>query len=320
MTPITYTEFEVTYMKKKPLLYYVPSESSKIKGISFSIPKTLAFIFVVLVVSFFSLKYSIDFIVDFSQNSKISQLKKENEFLQKQLSYMAANLTSLRTRVSEIERIDDEIRSLIDLPILGSDVRQVGIGGANTELEAPLIPDEYHYNTELVSSLTLLERLEREIKLEKSSYEELLATVKKREDSLKYLPVLKPVPNARLTDGFGNRRHPILKSVRFHPGTDLAADKGTPIIAPADGYVKFAGRYGGYGNFIKINHKYGYETCYGHLHKIYVRPGQFIKRGDKIGEVGSTGLSTSNHLHYEVHYNGKPVNPDRFFLNDVVFY
>lgn len=307
-------------MKKKPILYYISSESSKIKEISFSIPKTLTFIFVVLVISFFSLKYSIDFIVDFSQNSKISQLKKENEFLQKQLSYMAANLTSLRTRVSEIERVDDEIRSLIDLPILGSDVRQVGIGGANTELETPLIPDEYQYNTELVSSLTLLERLEREIKLEKSSYEELLATVKKREDSLKYLPVLKPVPNARMTDGFGNRRHPILKSVRFHPGIDLAADKGTPIVAPADGYVKYAGRYGGYGNFIKINHKYGYETCYGHLHKIYVRPGQFVKRGDKIGEVGSTGLSTSNHLHYEVHYDGKPVNPDRFFLNDVVYY
>ncbi len=307
-------------MKKKSLFYYVPSESSKIREFSLSLPKILLFTILVLVVSFFSLKYSIDFIVDFSQNSKISQLKKENDFLQRQLAYMSANLASLRTKVNEIEVIDDEIRSLINLPVLGSDVRQVGVGGANTELEIQSISTEYNFNTELVSSLSLLERLEREIKLEKSSYEELLSTVKNREDSLKFLPVLKPVPNGRLTDGFGNRRHPILKLVRFHPGVDLAADKGTPIIAPADGYVKYAGRYGGYGNFIKINHKYGYETCYGHLNKIYVRPGQFIKRGDKIGEVGSTGLSTSNHLHYEVHYDDKAVNPYRFFLNDVVYY
>jgi murein DD-endopeptidase MepM/ murein hydrolase activator NlpD len=307
-------------MKKKSLFYYIPSESSKIKEFSLSIPKILLFTVLVLVVSFFSLKYSIDFIVDFSQNSKISKLKEENDFLQKQLSYMSASLASLRSKVDEIELMDDDIRSLINLPVLGSDVRQVGVGGANTELETQAISDEYNSKAELVSSLTLLERLEREIKLEKSSYEELLTTVKQREDSLKYLPVLKPVPNARQTDGFGNRRHPILKLVRFHPGVDLAADKGTPIIAPADGSVKYAGRYGGYGNFVKLSHKYGYETYFGHMNKIYVRHGQYVKRGDKLGEVGSTGLSTSNHLHYEVHYEGKAVNPNRFFLNDVVYY
>lgn len=305
-------------MKKRSQLYYINPKSSNLKEFSISIPKIILSTLVILIVSFFSLKYSIDFIVDFSQNSKISKLKKENEFLQKQLTYMSANLSSLRTRVSEIEGIDDQIRSLIDLPVLGSDVRQMGVGGANLDVET--VSNEYSFDSELGSSLDLLEKLEREIKLEKSSYEELLTTLKKREDSLRYLPVLKPVPNARQTDGYGNRRHPILKLIRFHPGVDLAADKGTPIIAPADGYVKYAGRYGGYGNFVKINHKYGYETWYGHLNKIYVRNGQYIKRGDKIGEVGSTGLSTSNHLHYEVHYNGKTLNPDQFFLNDVVYY
>lgn len=302
-------------MKRKSQFFFVRSNSSKIKEISISIPKIIVFIFLILLVSVFSLKYSIDFIVDFSQNSRISRLKQENEFLQKQLSYMSTNISSLRTMIDEIERIDDEIRSFIDLPVLGSDVRQVGVGGANADMESQI-----SFNTELVSSLNLLEKLEREIKLEKSSYEELLTTLKEREDSLRYLPVLKPIPNGRLTDDYGNRRHPILKLVRFHPGVDLAADKGTPIIAPADGYVRYAGRYGGYGNFIKINHKYGYITCYGHLNKIYVRPGQFVKRGDKIGEVGNTGLSTSNHLHYEVHFKDKPVDPEQFFLNDVVYY
>lgn len=302
-------------MKQKSQFFFVKSNSSQIKELSISFPKVLSFIFIILIVTFFSLKYSIDFIVDFSQNSRISRLKQENEFLQKQLASMSANISLLRTKVDEIEKMDDDIRSLVDLPVLGSDVRQVGVGGANTDLESQI-----SYNTELVSSQGLLEKLEREIKLEKSSYEELLTTLKKREDSLRYLPVLKPIPNGRLTDDYGNRRHPILKLVRFHPGVDLAADKGTPIIAPADGYVRYAGRYGGYGNFVKINHKYGYSTCYGHLHKIYVRPGQFVKRGDKIGEVGTTGLSTSNHLHYEVHFHDKPVDPKPFFLNDVVYY
>lgn len=307
-------------MKRRSQLFYISPKSSKLREFSISIPKIVLSSLVILVVSFFSLKYSIDFIVDFSQNSKISQLKKENEFLQKQLTYMSANLSSLRTRVSEIEGIDDQIRALIDLPVLGSDIRQMGVGGANLDAETSFNSNEYSFNNELISSLDLLEKLEREIKLEKSSYEELLTTLKKREDSLRYLPVLKPVPNGRQTDGYGNRRHPILKLIRFHPGVDLAADKGTPVIAPADGYIRYAGRHGGYGNFVKINHKYGYETCYGHLNKIYVRNGQYIKRGDKIGEVGSTGLSTSNHLHYEVYYNGKTLNPDQFFLNDVVYY
>lgn len=308
------------YMKKRSQFFFVSPKTSKIKEFNISITKILIFTFFILIICFFSLKYSVDFIVDFSQNSKISHLKKENEFLQKQLTYMSSSLTSLRTKVSEIENIDDEIRSLVNLPVLGSDIRKVGVGGGNPDMTTVSNSDQYSFNDELGSSLDLLKKLEREIKLEKTSYEDLLVTLKKREDSLQYLPVLKPVPNARETDGFGNRRHPILKIIRFHPGIDLAADRGTPIIAPADGWVKYAGRYGGYGNFVKVNHKYGYVTCYGHLNKIYVRPGQYIKRGDKIGEVGSTGLSTSNHLHYEVHYKDKPINPEQFFLNDVVYY
>ncbi len=107
--------------------------------------------------------------------------------------------------------------------------------------------------------------------------------------------------------------------MHYHRGVDLATNKGTPIIAPSDGYVVYAGRNAGYGLFIQINHKYGFETYYGHLNKIYVRKGQFVKRGDKIGEVGSSGISTSSHLHYEVHYNGNALNPTQFFLNDIEY-
>lgn len=307
-------------MNKKSRLIFIGSKTSEIKEFTLSFPKIFILIVLFLVITGLTLKYSIDFIVDFSQNSRIAQLKKENNFLQEQLVYMGTKITDLRTRVNDIEKMDDQFRAQFDLPLVGSDVRQVGVGGSSLELENRVGYSEYPFGQDLISALNVLEKLDREIKLEKLSYEELIGTMKVREDSLRYLPVLKPVPNARFTDGFGNRRHPILKRIKFHHGVDLAADKGTPVVAPADGYVTYARRNGGFGQFIKINHKYGYETCYGHLNKIFVRAGQYVKRGEKIGEVGSTGLSTSNHLHYEVHYKGKAINPSQFFLNDIVYY
>lgn len=307
-------------MKETPHFLYFSSKTSRARRFTVSYPKIILFSILFLIIGFFSLKYSIDFVIDFSQNSKIVQLKKQNQLLQEQLSSMNTKITQLKSKVNEIERIDDEFRAIFNFPPMDEDVRQVGVGGANIDLMNQIDANDYPFGEKLVVSLDALEKLEREIKLEKTSYEELIATVKLREDSLRYLPVLKPVPNGRITDGFGNRRHPILKRIKFHRGIDIAADRGTPIIAPADGYVTYAGRNGGYGNFVKINHKYGYETYYGHLNKIYVRRGQYVKRGDKIGEIGNTGLSTNNHLHYEVRYKKNSINPRQFFLNDIVYY
>jgi murein DD-endopeptidase MepM/ murein hydrolase activator NlpD len=307
-------------MRDKPHFLYFSSKTSRARRISVSYPKIFLIVIIVLVFSFFSLKYFIDFVMDFSQNSKITQLKEQNDLLQQQLLTMNSKLTSLRDEVNEIEKMEDEFRSIFNYPPIDSDVRQVGVGGANIDPNSQINFDDYPFGEELSLSLEMLEKLEREIKFEQASYQELINTVKSREDSLRYLPVLKPVPNGRVTDRFGNRRHPILKRIKFHHGVDIAADRGSPVIAPADGYVSYAGRNGGFGNFIRINHKYGYKTNYGHLNKIFVRRGQYVKRGDKIGEVGSTGLSTSNHLHYEIRLNRNSVNPDQFFLNDIVYY
>ena len=95
----------------------------------------------------------------------------------------------------------------------------------------------------------------------------------------------------------------------MHAGVDLAAPRGTPIFATADGVVTEAGRESGYGNVVRVQHELGFETVYAHLSSISVRPGQLLSRGEKIGGMGSTGRSTGSHLHYEVRVNGKPVNP-----------
>ncbi|MEO0800539.1 MAG: M23 family metallopeptidase [Pseudomonadota bacterium] len=123
----------------------------------------------------------------------------------------------------------------------------------------------------------------------------------------------KPVrgSNVRLTSGYGMRRHPILKRYRMHAGIDWAAPTGTPIIAAANGVVAEARRYRAYGNHVRLRHANGYETTYSHMHRYGpgVRPGVSVKQGQVIGYVGSTGLSTGPHLHFEVHVNDRVVNP-----------
>ena len=112
-----------------------------------------------------------------------------------------------------------------------------------------------------------------------------------------------------VSSGFGSRYHPILHTRRFHRGVDLKATWGTPIRAAADGRVSYAGWAGGYGRQVRIGHGEGLATSYSHMSRIAAAPGQSVRHGDVIGFVGSSGLSTGPHLHYEVFKNGKAVNP-----------
>ena len=121
----------------------------------------------------------------------------------------------------------------------------------------------------------------------------------------------------RVSSTFGMRRHPILGFLRMHKGLDLAAPHGTPVYAPIDGRVAMAGRNRGYGNFIKLVHADGVSSGYGHLSRFAVRAGERVSRGEVIGYVGSTGLSTGPHLHWEVWKNGKTVNPRSISLSSV---
>ncbi len=120
-----------------------------------------------------------------------------------------------------------------------------------------------------------------------------------------------PVDGARLSSGFGKRKHPVLGYVKSHKGTDFAAPTGTPIMAAGNGTVERASRFGSFGNYIKIRHANGYKTAYAHLNGYAkgIKKGARVKQGQIIGYVGTTGRSTGPHLHYEVHLNGKAVNP-----------
>jgi murein DD-endopeptidase MepM/ murein hydrolase activator NlpD len=127
-------------------------------------------------------------------------------------------------------------------------------------------------------------------------------------------PTIAPVMGI-ITDGFGRRRDPFTGRQAFHRGLDLAARRGTPVIATADGVVVFSGRDGGFGRVVKLSHGFGYITVFGHLEKILVHPGDEVRRGDTIGLLGSSGRSTGPHLHYEVHVDGRAVNPLYYILD-----
>ena len=120
-----------------------------------------------------------------------------------------------------------------------------------------------------------------------------------------------PVDGARLSSGFGARRHPVLGYTKMHKGVDFAAPRGTPIMAAGDGVVERANRYGGYGNYLRIRHNSELKTAYAHIHRFAkgVSAGSRVKQGQIVAYVGSTGRSTGPHLHYEVLQNMKQVNP-----------
>jgi murein DD-endopeptidase MepM/ murein hydrolase activator NlpD len=130
-------------------------------------------------------------------------------------------------------------------------------------------------------------------------------------NSAKKFLMRNPVRGGRFTSGFGDRRHPLLRKIRMHTGVDWAAPSGTPILAAGDGTVERVGREGGYGNYVRIRHANGFATAYGHMVRFAagVEPGVAVKQGQIIGYVGSTGLSTGPHLHFEVLVNNSYVNP-----------
>jgi hypothetical protein len=195
--------------------------------------------------------------------------------------------------------------------------REVGVGGA---YEYTPFMQSQHGDLLIQTNLNI-DRVERKLVVQSTSFDQVAEMAVTKEERLAARPAIQPVSSKdliRFGSSFGMRFHPILKVMRPHEGIDLTAPRGTPIYATADGVVIQAGyRTGGFGKKILLDHGYGYRTLYGHCDEVLVQPGQEVKRGEVIGKVGSTGLSKSPHLHYEVHVNGHPVDPINYYTTDL---
>jgi murein DD-endopeptidase MepM/ murein hydrolase activator NlpD len=219
------------------------------------------------------------------ENKKLTTLK---ERLEREIDKKTEQFAVLKAQVDEIRRL------------LGYKVNEVNgsvISNATDEGEV-----------EVEGNLTSLPQASLEKLLQKMKVDSL-----ERRFWLRQIPNGKPTHYKRITSPFGIRIHPIYHRREFHKGIDLAARVGTPVVATADGLVVSAVHSNrGYGNVIIIQHNFGFSTLYGHLHKIFVHPGQYVRKGEVIGEVGNTGLSTAPHLHYEVRFLARPFNPYPF--------
>ena len=177
-------------------------------------------------------------------------------------------------------------------------------------------------NSELVINTSeKVDGISKALAVQSKSLDEILKLAKAKDKLLSAIPAIQPVKNEDLkhmASGFGYRSDPFTKARKMHEGMDFTARTGTPIFATGDGVIKKADNsLSGYGNHIEINHGFGYLTLYAHLSKYKARPGQRVKRGDIIGYVGSTGRSQAPHCHYEVHKDGKVVNPINFYYGNI---
>ncbi|MCB0489321.1 MAG: M23 family metallopeptidase [Cyclobacteriaceae bacterium] len=242
----------------------------------------------------------------------------------RELEYYYDNLDrevkKLDALLTEMEHRDDNIyRAVLGAEPIESSIRNAGIGGADRYED---IRDKDIIHEDVIVKLNeQVDRLRRKIYIESKSQDEVVQMAVNKEKLFSAIPAIQPVANKeliRLSSGFGMRFHPIYKVKKMHPGIDFSAPIGTPIYATADGVVdKVNVSFSGYGKVIEIDHGFGYRTRYAHMHGFAVSKNKKIKRGELVGYVGNTGLSTAPHLHYEVFINGRHVNPVHYFFNDL---
>lgn len=244
-------------------------------------------------------------------------LKEENRSLKLNYELLTGKVDQISKVVDDLQYRDDNIyRMIFEAEPIPNSVRKAGFGGVNRYEELEDKP-----NLEIVLQTTKqVDRLTKQLYIQSKSFDEIVDLAKKKEEMLRCIPAIQPIAQGHrvlFVSGFGYRIHPIYKTKKMHTGADWSAPQGTKLFATGDGVVVYAEFDKGYGKHVIINHGFSYMTLYGHMSVIKVRRGQKIKRGDLVGLVGSTGLSTGPHIHYEVIKGGKPVDPINYFMNDL---
>ncbi len=301
-------------IKKKEYFTFMflpgPNERVRTLSISKSAIKTVLFSLVAVAILSFYLVYEYNDV-----KSKVGELQSMREELMQQKAQVqnfALNLLDYKRQMFLLRDLDTKLRRAVSLGPRDKAQQVLGIGG----------PDELG-----LQNLTAMGGKKQEEALKEMHQEltQLKGAAARQETSLQMLieyfedkrslyastPSVWPV-RGWVTSPFGNRNSPFTGIRTFHEGMDIAAQTGTPVMAPADGVVIRAGFGTGYGNVVELSHGYGIKTIFGHNSRLNVKTGQRVKRGDVISYVGDSGSSTGPHLHYEVRLNGMPVNPVRY--------
>ncbi|MFQ5455964.1 MAG: M23 family metallopeptidase [Nitrospirota bacterium] len=259
----------------------------------------------------FSFLFIVKFINMADELSELRVVYQESKKQEVRIQKFALTIDELKKKMVKLKELDIKLRMMTDLAVDPDDARLFGMGGEETAAEEE---NGFQYIDELEVIKNELMTLQSQAEDQEISLREVTDNMKNKQYMWAATPSLLPVVGW-ISSGFGKRISPFTGKLTMHKGIDIVARKGTPIITPADGKVIYTGFDNGFGNFIKIDHGYGKITLYGHLSSFKVKRSARVKRGDIIGYVGNTGLSTGPHLHYEILDNHVHVNPRRYILD-----
>lgn len=253
----------------------------------------------------------------FFPSPREASLIQQNKNLTAQLQLMDRQVDQMQVVMNDMSQRDDNLYRAI----LGAEPIPLSVRMGATQQISYYDSIARMSNTQLIADVQRkVDVLEKELYVQANSYDEILQMVKTQKVKMENIPAIQPVLNKdlkRMASGYGWRIDPVYHIRRFHQGMDFSAPIGTDIFATGNGTVTFAGWRQGYGETVEVDHGFGYKTRYAHCYKIVARKGQRVKRGDVIALVGNTGKSTGPHVHYEVHYNGKPIDPRNFYFYDL---
>ena len=301
---------KIKYYYDTKTLSYKPIESTGIDKFK----KFIVYLTSSAILAFFTLLIFFQYF----DSPKEKRLKGEINHLLSQYEIINNDLEKIELVLDDIQNRDDNIyRTIFEADPIPTSIRKQGFGGINRYKKL----SGYSNSDLIINTSKKIDQLTKQLYLQSKSFDEIIELAKNKSKMLASIPAIQPVANKdlkRMTSGYGYRIHPIYKTRKMHYGMDYSAKVGTEIYATGDGVISKVKRSKrGYGNYVKINHGFGYETLYAHMSKYIVKKGQKVKRGEVIGYVGNTGISTAPHLHYEVRKDNKKINPVNFYFNDL---
>jgi len=268
------------------------------------------FAFIVLSTTFFFC----DYIQVKKKAFELARLRQETQAQKSQIQFFSGRIEDLEKQLSKLKDFDKKIRIIANLEKGQETTPFMGMGGPSPSDIREKLKVEKDDKGLVQQMKTDIERLKSEATSQEESLSELEKLLQTKKEMLVHTPSIWPV-QGWVTSGFGFRTNPFTGLVQMHEGIDVANRVGTLINAPADGIISDIGNDWAHGKILVLSHGFGMTTRYSHLSKVLVRVGQKVKRGDKIAEIGMTGKTTGPHLHYEVRFNGIPVNPMRYVVN-----
>jgi murein DD-endopeptidase MepM/ murein hydrolase activator NlpD len=231
-----------------------------------------------------------------------------------QIQTFAGEINTLKLSLRALNDFENKIRIIANLEHKSDQASLFAVGGSMPDDLKPKLPLNKDHDRLVREMHDQMKTVQQASSVQGDSFASLLKSLQSKRNVLAATPSLRPT-TGWISSKFGYRVSPFTGRKEFHKGLDIATRKGTPIIAPADGVVTFAGKKWLMGNMLTIDHGYGMMTRYGHIYKLKKKKGDRIKRGEVIALVGNTGRSTGPHLHYEVRLNGVPVNPKKYILD-----